>query len=231
MKYFTFLLLALVACGDTGQSAVSLPLRAMGTGDGTTAAGAWQVTLTQAALGFGPLYFCATAAASADLCPSALAEYADSTTIDALSVTAQNLGSIDGIEGTIHSATYDFALSWLTRQSAAEATAGAPGGHSAHFEGSATDGVRTVNFIADVDIVPQTQGSRAVQGVRTSVELDDSVQALQLQMDPATWWKKIDFEELYNSGENPVLIINGSKAHSALVIAITASHPLQFVWQ
>jgi hypothetical protein len=223
-------LLLCVGCGSTGQREVSYPLFASGQAPAPFRAGDWEVTLEVARVGFGPAYFCATAAASSDLCPAAVAEFAQSAEFDALSPTPQQLGSIEGVSGTIRSATYDYAYTWLTTQRSPRPTAAAPRGHSAHFEGRATRGARTIRFVADVDVLPQTQGTRVVQGARAEADVQDSNVRLDLRVDAAAWWRNVDFEELAQSDRDIVVVPPTSRAYSAVVIAMTATATPVLEW-
>src|SRR5262245_36883458 len=103
-------------CGSTGQESVSYPIVGRGQAAEPFLVDGWEVTLTSARVGVGPIYFCATEGASSELCPIALGEFADAAVIDALDPTPRTLGRIDGFVGEIRSATYDFAYSWFNTQ-------------------------------------------------------------------------------------------------------------------
>lgn len=217
-------------CGETGQEEVSYPVFAAGTAPAPFIVGAYEVTLDVAQVGFGPVYFCATAAASSDLCPAALAEFASTATLDGVNDEAQQLGDVRGVTGEIRSATYDYAITWLSTQRNPTPAPGAPGGHSAHFEGRAVGGATEFRFVADVDVVPQLQGSRAVQGARVSANVQDSSVRLDVRFDPGAWWRSVDFSELEALGGDPVVVPAGSRAMNAVVIGMTATAPPTFEW-
>jgi hypothetical protein len=224
--------LALSACGQTGQTLVAYPAVAHGvdavpftTEDGFT------VTLTRADVGLGPFYFCATAAASSDLCPSAVEEIAASATIDALSSSAQPLGDVTGASGSIRSVTYDLGISWFTSSRAPRATSGAPDGHSARFAGTAVRDAVSFAFTADLDVTPTIQGQRAVQGQRASVDVVDDDTALAIALDPGAWISRVSFEEIAPAdGASDVVIDPASRAASALIGALIAQAPPSFSW-
>lgn len=218
------------ACGSTGQDEISYPIYGAGRAPQAFSAGEWQVTLDVARVGFGPLYLCATAAASSSLCPAAVAEWTSAAEIDALDPMPQQLGAVTGVTGALRSATYDFAITWLATQQAATPTAGAPGGHSARFEGQATRGATTLRFVADVDVAPQIRDSRAVQGARVIADIVDENVRLDVGADPAAWWRSVDFAELEGLGGDPVVVPTGSRAMNALVIGMTATSPPTFAW-
>lgn len=225
------LVLALSGCdASTGQRILRYPVSATGEPPGTFDVAGWQVTLSAAEVGFGPAYFCATAAASSDLCPTAVSEFPQAAKIDGLNPERQLLGDANGETGTVRSATYDFAYTWFPTQRQPTAASAAPRGHSAYFEGVATDGARTLRFVAAVDIVPQIQGARAVQGASVEAILDGPELELEIAASPRTWFQRVDFAELALGTENPVRILPGSRAYEALVLAMTANSRPSLTW-
>ena len=222
--------LASHGCGETGQEEVSYPLFASGNAESSFVTGDYEVTLEVARIGFGPAYFCATSGASSDLCPSAMAEFTASATVDGLAEGAQQLGEIRGVTGEIRSATYDYAFNWFATQRSAAPGAGAPGGHSAHFEGRVVRGTTQFRFVADIDVVPQIQGSRAVQGARISADVQDDRVRLDVRFDPTAWWRSVDFSELEAIGGELVVVPKGSRAANAVIIGMTATTPPTFEW-
>ena len=219
-----------LACGTTGQREIRYPFFASGRAPAPFTAGDWQATLDVARVGFGPVYFCATAGASSDLCPAAVAEFADSAVVNGLNPSAQPIGEIDGVTGQINSATYDYAFTWLDTQSAAQPTSAAPGGHSAHFEGHAVRGSTTLRFVADIDVKPNIQGTRSVQGARVTADVQSDQVRLDVRMDPSAWWAKADFNELAALGGDPVVVPQGSRTYNAVVLGMTAAAPPSFQW-
>jgi hypothetical protein len=222
----------LVACGDTGQPAIEL--RAVGTGTAATPIeiGGYRVTLDVARIAFGPITFCASRAASDDLCPSALAELAAAAPLDVLSPAAQPLGVVNGFVGTARSAGYGYGITWLPIQTSPQATRAAVAGHSAHLEGTAVDKATgaSFRFNADVDIVPLNRGTHPVTATGIDAALDQRTRSLDVRFDPTRWLAQIDFAELAAAGTPTVTIAPGSNAYNALVTGITTLAPPQFVF-
>jgi len=217
-------------CAGTGQPSVSYEAFAVADGQGEVDAGDWQVTLDKATVAFGPVYFCASTSGSATLCEAALAELTTITSFDALAPAPTRLGAVHGFAGTIRSASYDYGIHWfLTEDTPAPAPA-APGGHSAHFEGRAQKGSTTLHFMADVDVVAQFQGQRAVTSAPANATVEDSDVRLDVHFDAAPWLAGVDFEEASKSGQDPYVIKPGSRDHDAIVIAMSAQRPPSFVW-
>lgn len=226
-------------CGPAAQAPVSYPLYGVGTG-GTFMVGTWEVTLDVALVGLGPIYFCTTAGASSELCPTSLNEFAEVAVVDLRDPTPQLLGEVRGVTGEIRSVSYDLAYNWFPRQSEPTAAPVAPEGHSAHFEGQATGPEGSFRFIADVDVLPRFAGLRAIRrttGVNTRI--DDSALRLDIRLDPQSWWKAIDFSALGrgNAGMDPVLPVLIDRTdhnvvfHDTLVAQITtASGAPTFLW-
>lgn len=231
LPFFFLVGAVLASCGgSTGQRELTFAVTGAGEPAASFAVNDWQVTLTRADVAFGPAYFCATAAASSDLCPTAVAQFAQSTVINGLDPNAQPLGDGEGQTGTIRSATYDFGISWFPTQRQPTASERAARGHSAVFEGRAERLGRVVRFIAEVDVVPRVQGTRAMQGAATVYELATEDAGLSVVVRPGAWWRAVDFDELALSTDDPVVIKPGSRGYEALVFAMTASSPPQFTW-
>jgi hypothetical protein len=222
-------------CGDTGQGRVSYPLVATGEAAAPFDDLGWTVTLSAARMAFGPVYFCATRSADADLCATAQAEFADVVVVDLLQSSPQALGQVDGLSGSVASVAFNLGWNWFNTQAAAQpfaTTASALDGHSAHFEGSATNGTSTVHFTADVDIAPHAQGARAVQGPPVSANVESSDVTLTAHFSPSTWWQQVDFDDLSKQADagGNVVVQPGSRASNALITAIIALAPPSFTW-
>ena len=71
------LLVLAAACGQTQGQFVEFPFEGAGTAPETFEKDGWEVTLSNATLGFNPIYFCATASQSSERCEVAIAEYLD----------------------------------------------------------------------------------------------------------------------------------------------------------
>jgi len=222
---FLFLIL-LTGCGETGQHLISYD--AVSVGDPAPfQAGDWTVTLSKAELGLGPLYFCATASASADLCPAAINELADVVTIDLLSSTPTHFGSIRGTTGSIRSVTFDYGITWFTTQIAATPHPSAPEGHSLVLSGHAvnTQG-QAFDFTGAVDVTPQYAGSLVMQGYPAL----ETVSTNQLQMvvteRPIDILQDVDFDTVFLKPA----IVAGDDAHNAITTALTTIGAPVFTW-
>jgi hypothetical protein len=226
-------LLVLASCGgSTGLEMVGYPLSARG-GAAPFTAGGWEITVDEAQVGFGPLYLCASNAATAELCEPAVAEFAASATVDALAAQPQPLGEVRGFSGTVHSALYDYAFSW-PGEAPPKAQPGAPGGHSVRSRVTARQGERVLHVLAELDLRPQQPATRTVQ-MRVPDQVQSSALRLELQFDPAAWWRDVDFEALSALGpEVTIPPADGAapiaQARSVLITALTSAHRPAFVW-
>lgn len=218
------LLLALAACGDTGAPAFQAPVYARG-GAATVQAGAWTVTLTRAEVALGPVYLCATAAASSDLCPSAVAELTDVAAVDALAPAAQELGVLDIVPGEVRSAMLDYGITWLPTETRPTAKDGAPAGHSARFAGTAVQGDMSLEFTADVDLAPPLQGGRTIEGLQLPRFTPAPGGSLRITVDAASWWIAVDFDALAAEGPGPHTLAPDSAAVEAVRFGMIAAPP------
>ena len=217
-------------CGSTGQNQISYPIEAEGHAPAPFMAGAWQVTLDVAQVGFGPLYFCASASSSLDTCPTAVAELAAAATVDALSPQAQPIGQVEALTEEVRSAIYGYAYTWRLTDSAPRSISGAPGGHSAHFEGTATQGASSLRFVADVDVLPTFAGTLPVQGAPVVPTVQSADLRLGVAFDPAAWWSHVDFDDLAAAGGDPVTVTPSSRAYNALVVEMTSADRPKLTW-
>lgn len=213
------------ACGTTGAEPFAYPIEAIGAG-ASFPLGDWQVTLETADLALGPIYLCATAAASPDLCAVAQGEFTDVAVIDLLAATPQPLGEVDSLAGDVRSAMLDYGISWFTTRTSA--TPGSELGHSAHLSGTATRGDTVLRFDALIDVVPPLRGSPALVGVRAHVDAPDEHSRLRLRINPGAWLFGVDFDALAAQGST-VEIRPGDAAHAAIAFALTTQPPI-FGW-
>lgn len=228
------------ACGETPGDAVSLPLTGSGSGESTFTQGAWQITLDRAEVGFGPLYLCAASLPSDHLCETALVEMNEVVTIDALNPSLQQLSVLEGTTGVVRSAVFDYGVSWPLTFRSPRPGAGAPGGHSARFGGSATDGVRTLVFTADIDVLPSAVG-RLTSGAVTEHTIDDGASRLHVVLEPVRWWRNVDFDALAAfafadvdpDDPQPTVslhVADDSTAYGAIVHEMSAGARPRFTW-
>jgi hypothetical protein len=231
MRILLSTLLVLAACGNTGQPLVSYPAFATGAGAGEAfTVDGWEVRLERGAMAIGPIYFCATEAASADLCRTAVNELADVVAFDPLSSTPQALGSVGGSAGTLRSVTYDLGITWYPRQGVATAAPAAPDGHSALFGGYAAKADRSVVFSVELDLAPTYAGTLLVEGQRVGpMSVDARTARLDVDVDPRVWFGALDFDDLAAQGDVAV-IEPGTRAYNALAISAAVSAPPTFRW-
>jgi hypothetical protein len=221
------------ACSGTGQPAVDYPAFAVSAVPGVIDAGGFSVSLDEALVAFGPAYFCASATGSSTLCETALAEITETSIIDALSPEPQPLGTVNGFTGEIRSASYDYGIHWFLTENEPAASAPLLLRHSARFRGRAEkDGV-SVDFVADIDVLPQFRGQRAVTTApaRASITEENAASArLELRLDVAPWLAAIAWDEAAASGEELYVIETGSAEHNSVVTEMQSSHQPAFVW-
>jgi hypothetical protein len=224
MRASILVLVCATACGDTGQPRIAAPAFARGTAPRTEVVGAWSVRLTRASVGFGPVTFCASRASSPELCPAALAEVAQATTVDALDPARQPIGTLDGFVGTVRSAGFAYGVPWFPFENAPRRTGAAPGGRAARIEGIATstaDPSRSFAFVAEIDVLPRSAGLPAVSVTGLDAPIDARTTALEVVIDPNAWLAQVDFDALAAIGTSPVTIAPDARAANAIAVGMT----------
>ncbi len=218
------------ACADDGRSTFSFPVRARGAAPrDVSARNGWTLRLTGAQVAFGPVYLCASKAASPEFCQVAVAEMRSVVVVDGLAAGRQDVGSAEGTSGTVESAQYDLGITWTPTQQRAAPLTDALGGHSVRLAGVATRAGETRTFTAEVDLTPQNQGTRTVQGARTSHHLDVH-SALTVNVDPHAWLPFVDMDE-FAAEPGDVRMVEGTRSHNALVLGLTANAPPALTWE
>jgi hypothetical protein len=229
-RWVAAIALVCLGCGETGQEEVTFAAMGAGTRPEPFSAGEWTVSLDVADVAFGPAYFCASAAADAELCETAVVEYADAGVVDALDPDPRPLGEIRGATGAVRSATFDYGVSWSMVGARPRPSDAAPSGHSAVFEGTAEKGGESVRFRAFVDVAPLRQGTFSVVAAPARHQVTPHDAALTVRMDPATWWSEVDFDPLAATGDDPVTVSAGQPAHDAVVFGMTSRDVPRFEW-
>ncbi len=254
------MLALMLGCGETGGSFVEVAFAGQGTAPESFVKDGWEVTLTQATLGFGPIFFCATASAQSSRCEVAILEYLDGVTLDGLDANRQPIGVLSGTTGTVRTAFFDYGIVWLLTQPLPEALAGVPGGpavvrsessnyvpegHSGRFAGTAVcvntpetccpdadDCPASYTFEANVDVLVANAGTPAVNGARTEQEIATEPISLTVRFDPNAWWQTVDFARLaaLDDGSGEVLLSPSDPDYSAIVAAMTANALPTFSW-
>lgn len=215
----------LLACGETGQEPVSAAFVVHSEGARALEVDGWAITLSRAELSVGPLYLCATAAASPDLCPVAVGEFASAVTTEVLDPGERSVGTITGVSGAVGSAMLDLAIAWIPTWTTPRPVS-TSGGHSFRVEGLALRDDRSVRFVADIDVIPQFQGALAIQGLRVSGRLTPGAR-VTLSVRPGAWLAGLDFADLAQQAagsDEPIELMPGSRAYNAIVIAMSATH-------
>jgi len=225
-------LLTCAACSGTGQPDVDYAAFAAPEAPGAISADhGWSVTLDQATVAFGPVYFCASESGSATLCQTAIGELLTTTAFDALDPSPRALGTVHGFIGKVQSASYDYGIHWFLTDEAPTPAMVAPGGHSAHFAGTAVKAGRTVHFRAEVDVVPQFQGQRAAPSQAASATIAGVGEKLDIHFAVGQWFEHVDFDRA--PAKDAVYVIDAAaepRNHGAIVIGMTAEAPPTFVW-
>ncbi len=220
----------LSACLTAPQSQVEYDATFVPPASRTVVSGAWTVTLTRAELAFGPAYFCAAASGSSTLCASAVAELRDVVRIDALSPAPVPLGRVHGVTGSIRSVSYDLGILWLDSQSQPTAHPHAPAAHSGILEGHADKEGDSLPFVIFLDAVPQYQGQHAVATARAEGDVASSDSLLEVHVDVARWVAQIDFDAAAQRPERPLVVVNGSADHGAVLVGLKNLAPPEFRW-
>ncbi len=256
----TVLVALAASCGQTSGAFVDIPFEGRGTPAETFDKDGWEVTLSEATLGFGSIFFCATESSLTSRCEAAVLEYLDGVTLDGLDDSPQSIGLLYGTTGTVRTAFFDYGIVWLLTKPLPEALEGVPEGpavvrfesssyvpkgHSAQFRGTATCTAdpetccpgatacpASYSFEANVDVLVLTPGTPAVRGVRTSQEITTDPLELTVAFDPNAWWQAVDFTRLaaLDDGSGLVVLDPDDPDYSALVIAMTANELPTFTW-
>jgi hypothetical protein len=223
------LAVAALGCGSTGQARIELPLYARGVAAEPFEVGSFTIQLTEARVGIGPIYLCASARSSSDSCPSAVAEFISSSTVDALDPSRKALGKLAALSANVQSIGLDYGITWPTSVAHAVTLHGAPSGHSATFKGRAESANRSFDFQVDLDLAPALRGTRAVQGLTTHAELAPNLRC-ELALDPIAWWSQVDFEALSATAGDVIDIPEESPVRETLRTAMTSNATPTFTW-
>jgi hypothetical protein len=211
-------------CGSAGQTEVAIPLFLAGTdvSEPWTATGDVPVTLEQADLAFGPLYFCAGKTAG-DLCETARLEWLDSEVVSATDPTPVRVGELVGLTGTVRSWMYDLGISsQLTNEKPFVLDAAQRlGGVSLVVSGVAQVEGTNLPFRAQVPISQSASTELGIPVIRSGSagifhEVNADEQGLLVRFDPRPWLKTIDFRPYLKSEScapgGPSAVCQGSLA-------------------
>jgi hypothetical protein len=216
-------------CLKSSQSVVKYPAYAVAVPPSTEPnAEGWTITLSAATVAFGPAYFCAASSGSATLCEAPSAELRSIGVVDLLDPSPQEIGTVDGLSGELHSASYDFGIGWTTTQAEATVWPENSLGHSAYFEGEARRGDDVIPFVATVDIAPQYRGQRAIPTTAAQGSVSEDVERLEVHFDPGAWLAKVNFDR-HTPGE-AIEITPGTPDHNAIVLGMNSTATPQLTW-
>jgi hypothetical protein len=255
-----FVLTLLTGCGQTQGQFVEAPFAGRGTEATAFVKDGWEVTLSEATIGFGSIFFCATESSSPDRCEVAILEFREGVTLDGLDPSMQPIGELFGTTGDINTAFFNYGIVWLLTEPLPMALDGAPGGpaavpfesptynprgHSGRFEGTANciDGPEvccpdadtcpaSYRFEAFVDLIPGTRGVPTINGLDTRVTIGAEPVSLTVTFDPTAWWQVVDYGRLASleDGSGTVVLGRDDPDYSAVVIAMSGNPPPTFTW-
>lgn len=220
----------LLGCGETVAPEVRFPAFVDTLPPEPFLVGDTSVSLTDARVAFGPAYFCASATGSATLCETAQGEVRTITEVDLLASEPVSLGTYRGFAGPVRSASFDYGIHWFLPEQEPVVSAEAPLGHSAHFAGTASRNGETLTFSADVDVIAQYQGQRAVPTASALGDVTDETVALRVRFSLPDLFADVDFAAMFDAGATNVAILPKSRDHDAIVIRMVSSSPPTFAW-
>jgi len=231
MRRMWIALLAL-GCGTTGGSEVRLPLMAGAASEARSFEDeGWTVTIEEARIALGPMYFCPTTSADLENCPAAQAELRGAVTVDALDPSAPMLGELSALTGTIRSGMWDLGRPFLLGAARPAPIDGAIDGHSARFVARAERGEETFRVRAEPDVSGMVSGIAAVRGVRTAHEIAGPDDGLTVRFDVPQILSRLDWEALSVEADGGELVlVEGSVGYNALVQALTATALPTLTW-
>lgn len=234
MKRLALLTFALfVACvPDTSRAPIRVEVHAQGVARTTETIGDYVVTLLDARVVVGPLYFCSAAHASDELCRTARLELLEPFVVDLLDPSAQLGGVAEGTTGRVSSAQFDLGRSFLKTRSAPAPTSDALDGHSAIFVFEVEGPERTFTVDVEIDLDPARAGASLVMGARTTADVTHATESVTLRFDPWALVASIDFALLEARAElvDPLALGPGDQAYESIAVRLTEGHVPTFAW-
>ena len=224
--------------GSTGQEMIEYPLFAKGENvtDFVSKDG-WNIHLTSAKLIFGPLKLCAhvptfqyKSGDSLTDCGTVMGESTKAVVFDALNPEEQQLSMITGITGQVHSAAYDFGITWISGQGNPTVMDDELGGMSVLAEGTATKDASSFDFKFEIAITPHHEGVSTVSGISAEGNCDSSTQKLVIHTDPQEWFRYVNFGALANNEENPVILKEGTSVYNSFYMGLASGSIIDFEW-
>jgi hypothetical protein len=217
---------------DTSRDSVSVSIRARGVDTATAEIGDYTVTLLDARVVLGPLYFCSAAHASAELCATARLEVLEPFAVDLLDGTPREAGIAHGTTGRVSSAQYDLGRSFFSTSAAPAPTSTELGGSSALFVFEVQGPVNQFSVELDLALNPARAGSTLVMGARTSFDVTLETEAVTLVFDPWALLDSVDLALLEASvvDGGSISPVRGEQAYEAVAVRLTEGLVPTFVW-
>lgn len=189
---------------ETSRSVIELPIIAIGDARDQFTAGELEITILEAKLALGPLYFCASSLPSDHVCESARLELLDPFVIDLLSDEPDEVGLAQGSSGRIASAQYNFGRSIFAGEVLPTAAGESVDGHSGRFV-LAIEGPddRSLLVRITLDLDPARSGSLRVLGHRTEIDLDETISALEIRASAFDLLSALDYSAIEEMVADP----------------------------
>ncbi|HTR52796.1 MAG TPA: hypothetical protein VMJ10_18910 [Kofleriaceae bacterium] len=208
----TLTLAALAACANTtGGDLIKLPLEAGGVARDSTqpltiaSPMGWTITLQQAVIAVGPLYFNVDPPPTGEFrSGTVIIEATEQTIVDALDPTLHDVpGGADGETGHAVSVEIGLLPPDQTNQLADPCDAEIIGGGFAYITGSAVMGTTTVPFqgqiVVDNTLVTTTEplaDLQRIKGAGVDLTFTAAPSELDLRVDPSHWFDQTDFSQI-----------------------------------
>lgn len=205
MRY-SYILLALsfvaFGCITSSRHEIALPLSVKSPATTFEDANGWRVSLQEAKLAIGPIYFCASTEGAPDNCGDALAEFREVAIVDLLQESSELENGIRGFNGLVASYFGAYGRVWLKSESKPKAINNTFV-DSARFVFEATRenaGVtESKTFSFEIQLNPLRSGEWPFFRVRTSGDLAN-VQRAEVLVD-LDQWISVDIDSWINEGE------------------------------
>jgi hypothetical protein len=232
-RVIAVMLFSLAGCvPDTSREPVTVGVLTHGVDATTATVGDFTVTLLDARVVVGPLYFCAAAHASDELCTTARLELLEPVVVDLLDASPRDGGLAHGTTGRVSSAQFDLGRSFSHTSSSPMPLSTALGGHSAVFTFEVEGPVNQFTVELGLDLDPPRAGSTLVMGARTSFEVTRDTESVTLTFDPWRIIDSIDLALLEASVADGEWIRpqSGEQAYEAVAVRLMEGQVPSFTW-
>lgn len=240
MKLHVVIALALwvVACADTEQAQLDVPLHVAGTDVVAfeTTRGV-SVTLDRVDLAFGPLYLCSSVEAG-EACDVARAEWLDAVVVDVLDATATEVGSLRSTTGSYRSFMFDLGISSLLTHDDALVSEAAQtlDANSIVIEGRVQLEGDETPFALALPIARTDDNELGVPVVRVRAEpasqhhIAEGDRDVTVRFDARPWLRGVDFAAVCADRADCAELSSESQAARAVRNALTAGEPPTLRW-